>query len=279
MSSPLHEFGLSSDVLLWEAVFLTALSFAVGVLGDFVGLALGSIRLPFLLLLGLPAITAAGTNIIVSAASAGTGSVRHLREGRVDRRLVLYMGVPSVVGGFLGGFYSHQAPDTLFLFVVCVLLAWQGIEFTARSLAQRDQPDQNGARADSAAAAIWFRRHRKVVEASAGLGIGVLGGAVGLILGGTRLPILIRLLQVDPRIAAGSNAVIGFMLGVMGFAGHVSRGNVDYTPVVLMGTTAMIGGYFGAKYTGQVSKRNLVLTMGVVLTVMGAAMVWRAFSG
>ena len=147
------------------------------------------------------------------------------------------------------------------------------------SLAQRDQPDQNGARADSAAAAIWFRRHRKVVEVSAGLGIGVLGGAVGLILGGTRLPILIRLLQVDPRIAAGSNAVIGFMLGVMGFAGHVSRGNVDYTLVVLMGTTAMIGGYFGAKYTGQVSKRNLVLTMGVVLTVMGAAMVWRAFSG
>ena len=279
MSSPLHELGLSSDVLLWEAVFLTALSFAVGVLGGFVGLALGSIRLPFLLLLGLPAITAAGTNIIVSAASAGTGSVRHLREGRVDRRLVLYIGVPSVVGGFLGGFYSHQAPDGLFLFVVGVLLAWQGIEFTARSLVQRDQPDQNGARADSSAAAMWFRRHRKVVEVSAGLGIGVLGGAVGLILGGTRLPILIRLLQVDPRIAAGSNAVIGFMLGVMGFAGHVSRGNVDYTLVVLMGTTAMIGGYFGAKYTGQVSKRNLVLTMGVVLTVMGAAMVWRAFSG
>jgi uncharacterized membrane protein YfcA len=68
------------------------------------------------------------------------------------------------------------------------------------------------------------------------------------------------------------------MLGVMGFAGHMWRGNVDYPLVILMGTTAMAGGYFGAKYTGKVSRNRLVLTMGIVLTIMGTAMVWRAFN-
>ncbi|GIS68052.1 MAG: hypothetical protein CM1200mP7_0010 [Chloroflexota bacterium] len=35
------------------------------------------------------------------------------------------------------------------------------------------------------------------------MGIGLLGGLVGLILGSIRLPALIRLLKVEPRIAAG----------------------------------------------------------------------------
>jgi hypothetical protein len=187
------------------------------------------------------------------------------------------MGGPSVLGGFFGGFYSNQAPDGLLLFLVGVLLAWQGVEFTIRSINQKHQVEDNP-ESSSSAVATWFRQHRKIVEASTGLGIGILGGAVGLILGGTRLPILIRLLQVDPRIAAGSSSFIGFMLGVMGFTGHVWRGNVDYPLVVLMGTTAMAGGYFGAKYTGEVSRSRLVLTMGIVLTIMGTAMVWRAFN-
>ena len=34
--------GLPSDVLLWKAGILTAASFAIGVLGGFVGLALGT---------------------------------------------------------------------------------------------------------------------------------------------------------------------------------------------------------------------------------------------
>lgn len=53
--APLSAFGLPSPVPVWEALFLTVLSYGVGVLGGIIGLALGTMRLPFLLLLGLPA--------------------------------------------------------------------------------------------------------------------------------------------------------------------------------------------------------------------------------
>ena len=112
MTLSLEELGLPSDILVWEAALLTILSFVVGVLGGFVGLALGTMRLPALLLLGTAAPTAAGTNIVISAMSALTGAVRHLREGRVDMRIALVMGVPSMVGAFLGGFYSQWAPES-----------------------------------------------------------------------------------------------------------------------------------------------------------------------
>ncbi len=89
--------GWGSDVLIWNAVVLTAVSLGVGLLGGFVGLALGTMRLPAMLLMGMAAPTAGGTNILVSSISSIFGAVRHLREGRVNCRLVLIMGGPAFV--------------------------------------------------------------------------------------------------------------------------------------------------------------------------------------
>ena len=60
----LEDIGLPSDLLLWKAVTLTIISLAVGVLGGFVGLALGTVRLPAMLLMGMAAPVAGGTNIL-----------------------------------------------------------------------------------------------------------------------------------------------------------------------------------------------------------------------
>ena len=76
--------GWGSDVLVWNAVVLTAVSLAVGLLGGFVGLALGTMRLPAMLLMGLAAPTAGGTNILVSSISSIFGAIRHVHEGRVN---------------------------------------------------------------------------------------------------------------------------------------------------------------------------------------------------
>ena len=79
-----------------------------------------------------------------------------------------------------------------------------------------------------------------------GLAVGLLGGAVGLILGSIRLPALIRVLKVDPRIAAGTNLVIGFVMGSVGWIGHAIKGDVDYQRLILMGSGAAVGSYYGA---------------------------------
>ncbi len=110
MNIPLNAIGLGADIAVWQAVILTFVSTAVGVLGGFVGLALGTMRLPALLLMGMAAPTAAGTNIFVSALSAMTGSIRHWREGRVSKQIVLVMGIPAFIGAFIGGFSSERVP-------------------------------------------------------------------------------------------------------------------------------------------------------------------------
>ena len=273
MSLTLDELGLPSDVRLWHAVLLTLISFGVGVLGGFVGLALGTIRLPALLLLGIATPTAAGTNIVVSTASALTGALRHLKEGRVNMQVVLVMGVPSMAGAFIGGFNSQRVSESLLLLAAGLLVLWQGVEFLRPAILGR-RAEAGGREASDA-----FASSRVLGGAGAGFGVGLLGGAVGLILGSIRLPAMVHVLRMDPYAAAGTNLFIGFIMGSMGWVGHVAQGHVDYPLVVLMGTSAMAGSYLGARLTGRVSLDRLITTMGLVLLAVGALLVWRGATG
>ncbi len=122
-----------------------------------------------------------------------------------------------------------------------------------------------------------FTRNRNILEGSAGFFIGLLGGAVGLILGSIRLPALIRILRVDPRIAAGTNLFIGFIMGSVGWIGHVVQGQVNYPLLAMMGAGALVGSYYGARLTGKVSLDTLIKTIGCVLLVVGPLLIWQAF--
>ncbi len=259
MTEPLRAFGLPSDVLLWQALVLTTLSYLVGVLGGFVGLALGTVRLPFMLLLGMPVLIAGGTNILVSTLSAVAGSLRHAREHRVDRDLVLWMGVPSAIGGLAGGALAGVASEGLLLTIVGAFVLWQAVEFVA--LVRRGQGGASGQ---------GVRRGRLAVEAVLGLGIGALAGAVGLILGSIRLPALVRLLGVDPRVAAGTNLFIGMLTGVAGWIGHVAIGAVDYPSLIALSLAGMAGQLTGSRWTGRARLGALLGTMAAVLAAVGA---------
>ena len=266
---------MSTDLALWQLLILTVISFGVGILGGFVGLALGTIRLPAMLLIGMPPPIAGGTNILVSALSAISGAIRHYREGRVDNRILLVMGVPACIGAFLGGFASEWTPEWILLIGAGVLVFWQGVEFLILIRNQRRSGGPHMFGADLEGAEGEFTPKRVSLEAGIGFGVGVLGGAVGLILGSIRLPAMIRILRVDPRIAAGTNLFIGFFMGTLGWVGHVAVGEVDYVTLICMGAAAMVGSNIGARLTGRVRLDTLILSMGAVLIVVGALLVWR----
>jgi uncharacterized membrane protein YfcA len=251
----------SSVIPLWQIVLLTVVSFLVGILGGFIGLALGTMRLPALLLLGVTPASAAGTNILVSTLSAAVGSIRHIREQRVDWRIVGLMGIPAVVGSFIGGFASSSTvPEGALIAIAGGFVTWQAVEFWMRLRRAAGPQQSDGA---------LMTPGRGTAEAGIGLVVGLLGGAVGLILGSIRLPLIIRVLRADPRIAAGSNMVIGFLMGSFGFIGHGIKGEVDVVILVGMGLSGMAGTYIGALFTGRASLNLLIRTMAVVLLVVG----------
>ena len=262
----------TEGLVAWEIAILAVISLAVGVLGGMVGLALGTMRLPAMLLIGMEAGVAGGTNILVSTLSAMVGGFRHLREGRVDWRIVLYLGVPAIVGAFIGGFAASLVPVGVLVLGAGIFVAWQGIEFflivrkvslvTPGSVIEPLDPRS-----------VFLASKRGAVEAVLGFTVGLVGGAVGLILGSVRLPIIIRVMRADPRIAAGSNLMIGSFLGAFGFIGHGIQGELDLIVLAVMAVPAMVGTYFGARLTGRISVNGLLLVMAVVLLVVGVLLI------
>ena len=268
---------ISSDFLLWEALLLSCISFLVGLLGGFIGLALGTIRLPALLLLGMPASIAGGTNIMVSSLTALTGSIKHWKDGRVNLKIVLIMGGPAFLGAFIGGFARRIISEGILLVFAGLLVLWQGVEFLIiykeRLRTKKISGPLFGSGLEDSQGV--FTPPRIAAESLIGLGVGFLGGAVGLILGSIRLPAIVRILKVDPRIAAGTNLFIGFFLGALGWIGHATQGKVDYPILILMGLTAMIGSWYGATLTGKVNLNTLILTMGFVLIFVGFLLTYK----
>ena len=202
----------------WELALALAGSFVAGYVGSMLGLVLGTLRLPLLVALAGSPLAAAGTNIAISAASAGAGAIRHARERRVDWRVVAWMAPPSVAGAILGALFADDVSERLLYAAIAAVLVWSGIDLALRPV--------HATRAGAPAALA--RRSRS------GFGIGALGGAVGVILGTLRMPALVRGVGMDVKRAAGTNLVVGFLLGVAGFATHAGALGVDW-PLLLAG--------------------------------------------
>jgi uncharacterized membrane protein YfcA len=238
----------------WELALAFLASFVAGYLGSAVGLVLGTLRLPAILLLSGDAAAGAGTNIAISAASAATGGYRHAREGRVAWRVVAWMTPPSVVGAVLGALLSDELPTRLLLAAIAAVLAWNGFDLLARPI--RGRPSEE----PRLTPAVIF-----------GSLIGLLGGAVGVILGTLRMPALLRGVGLTAHRAVGTNLLIGFALGLFAFATHAILGQVEWGLLAAGIAGALPGGWFGAKLTGRLSEETLRRAIGVALLAIAVA--------
>jgi uncharacterized membrane protein YfcA len=202
---------------------------------------------------GNPA-AAAGTNIAVSAAAAASGGLAHARAGRVDWRVVAWMAPPSVAAAFVGGLFGGRVPERLLLAAIAAVVFWNGLDLLVELRAPRE-----GGGSPRLAAAL------------AGSVIGLLGGAVGLILGTLRLPALLGPIGLSAYPAVGTNLVVGFVLGLAGFLGHLVRLEVEWLVLAVSLAGALPGAWLGARYTGRLSERALRRAIGAVLLAAAAA--------
>ena len=247
--------------------------FATGFLGGMMGLALGRPRLLLVYWAAENPLAAAGTNILIGSLVAAAGAWRHLREGRVDFTIVAFMGIPTMAGAFLGGFYAGLAPRAVLLVIVGAMSMWYGFKLLRNG--GKDRPQDRSA---APAGAVKPSQSRRLKEMGFGFAIGLFGGVVGLLLGQLRLPAMIQGLGLDPRMAAGTNLAIGFLAGMLGFLGHMLHLEVDWAVFAAIAPAAMAGAYLGARQTGKMSPRTLKRLMGVVMVVVALPLFWVAFT-
>jgi len=261
-----------SDLSVVEIILLSVLAFGVSYVSGMVGMALGVVRLPLLIAFGISVPIAAGVNLAVSVVTAVTSGWEHSRSDRIAFRVVVLIGVPSFIGAFIGSLASDAIRVWILLSLVTLVLLWSGLVALARALRTGDTREEQDEKADVPLPSP----RRLTLEIAVGFLIGVLGGAVGLVLGTVRMPALVNVLKLHPAIAIGTNTIIGLLVGASGFMGKLINGDIDILLIALLGLTGMVGSYLGALRTGQMNTNTLRLAIGIVLIVVAPFMGVRA---
>jgi uncharacterized protein len=241
-----------------ELVALAAWCFAVALAGGLVGLVLGNIRLPAVLLVASSPAAGAGANLGVSGVTALAAAIAHIRAGRINWRLFGWMAPPSVAGAVAGGYLSGVIPGDALLLAIGATLLYFGVGLLRPGAEPGPRRRRGDAELDIRAAVLT------------GASIGLLGGIVGLILGALRMPALLKYVGEVPARAVGTNVAVGFCVGAAGVIGHAPEG-VDWD-LLLVGSAASVpGALIGSRLTGRLSERQLLRAIGAVLIVAGIA--------
>ncbi|MEM4310851.1 MAG: sulfite exporter TauE/SafE family protein [Nitrososphaerales archaeon] len=257
---------------IFALLSIGVLGYLIGFVGGIVGLVLGVLRLPIIYIFALNPAMAAGTNIGISTLGSFSSFIRHAKEKRVDYQVFVIMSFSSALGAFIGGYLSWIIPAWILLFVIALILLWQGIDF-----AKTKKPKGGNSEA------LSLKREkigssRILEELFLGFLIGLLGGMVGLVLGTLRIPAMVKMLNMEPKIAVGTNTSVAFVMGFFGFLGHITFGQINWLILLVMGGAAMVGGFMGAKYTGIIASWKLKKLLGFILLIVSGVFFFEIYS-
>src|SRR2546430_4415655 len=93
-----------------ELILVAVWAFIVSFFGGMVGMVLGNLRLPVVVLVGSSAAAAAGANVAISGVAALTTAYAHWQGGRLSWRLFAWMAPTSLLGAVIGGPVPRPLP-------------------------------------------------------------------------------------------------------------------------------------------------------------------------
>jgi uncharacterized membrane protein YfcA len=250
----------------WMLGLIALLSFLLSFIGAAVGLVLGHLRLPLLVAYLASPPAGAACNLLVSGVGALAGTANHLRNGRVSWSVLALMGLPSVTGAVIAAYLFANHVSAFWSHVVIgVMLVVSGVNLV-RSGKKVEAPEGPA------------RGPNVPLEVVIGLALGALAAVTGLMLGSLRLPMMIRWLRIDPRVAVGSNMAIGCLTGLVGAATtFLTATGLPWreigAAIAILAPPTVLGGWLGGWLTGRLKKETVQRLAGWIIGVTGVWMV------
>jgi len=218
-----------------EQFILFLISLVANLFSAFAGGGAGLLQLPVLIFLGLPFAVALATHKIASVALGVGATLRHLREGGLQRRFVVFILATGIPGVLLGASVILQVPGRYAEIALGVLTLGLGVYSVARGgMGLVETPRNRQGRG------LWL----------GGLGLFTIGVLNGSLTSGTGLFVtlwLVRWFGADYRQAVAYTLVlVGMFWNGSGAIALGILGDVrwDWLPALLLGS--LLGGYAGA---------------------------------
>jgi len=245
-----------------DQILLFCASLVANTFSAFAGGGAGLLQLPILIFLGLPFGIALATHKVASVALGVGATLRHMREGSLERRFVLFILATGLPGVVLGASVILQVPGRTAEVALGVLTLGLGIySFLKKELGQQAQlRHQEGWQ-------LWF----------GGLVLFLIGALNGSLTSGTGLFVtiwLVRWFGADYKTAVAYTLVLVGMFWngtgaiTLGLLGEIRWG---WLPALLAGS--LLGGYLGAHLAIQKGNRWIKRVFEVVTALVGIKLI------
>ncbi len=247
-----------------DLIISAVIGFVAGALSGLFGIGGGIITAPALrLIVGVPELIAVGTPLPVIIPTALTGALAYWRNGLVDVRLGVTVGLLGGVFSVFGAWVSHLLGGSTVLTITAVLILWTAVDMIRGAFHPRVAPVKAMSESDD-------HRWQWVLGlgAAAGLYSGILGLGGGLIV----TPALIRFFGLGTKRAIGTSLVVVSVLAIPGAITHYALGHIDVGLALSLCIGVIPGALLGARLTMQTHEKTVRIAFAAMLLVTGVVL-------
>jgi uncharacterized protein len=119
----------------------------------------------------------------------------------------------GAAGAFIGSFFTNYVPVSILLMIIGLIVSYESFALLNGSRMKKERGNKPDETASSDRILVHTRNRLILLESLIGFGVGFLGGVVGLVLGSIRMPAMIFILKMEPRIAIGNENKFGSRIG------------------------------------------------------------------
>lgn len=237
----------------WEYfVLYVAVGFAAQIVDGAIGMAYGIASTSLLLSFGIPPATASACVHAAETVTTGASGLAHWRLGNVDRRLMLRLALPGMIGGAIGAYVLTSIPGETIKPIIAVYLLLLGIYIVCK--------------------ACQLKISRQSVEPKHVAPLGLTGGFLDAIGGGGWGPIVTTSLLgqgTSARYAIGSVNLAEFFVTLTITSTFIVTIGLDLWPII---AGLVIGGVIAAPFAALATKhlpdRVLMVLVGAVVSLL-----------
>jgi uncharacterized protein len=248
----------------------------VGFLVGLTGVGGGSLMTPFLVaVVGVPAPTAVGTDMVFATATKLTGSVQHYRQRSVNLEIAIFLGLGSIPAGLLGvatlewmeGAFDPETLKSVMITIIALTLILVGVSLIYREyfMPQRDATPKPG---------VWdgkypMSRRRRTYTVLFGATGGYLVGLTSIGSGSVMAVILLLLYPIAPAVIVGTDIVHATVLSLVVGLAHMTQGNVDFSLAGTLLLGSIPGVLLGSRIAPWVPGKPLKAILACMLVFVG----------
>jgi uncharacterized membrane protein YfcA len=237
-----------------------ALVFVFSGLLAMAGLGAAFLFVPLFYYLGVPLAEATPTALLLNVVSLLFAAITYWRAKLINWRVGLPVLVTAVILSPLGALLTPRVNKSVLLWMFAGFLVFAGIMMLFFQARRRE------------------KEMGRAVEAGAGVGVGGVAGFLGGLLGvggGNFIVPVLNWLGLDPKVAAGTTALVVVFSSLSGFLGHATLGGLDPLFIGIMAVMAAAGSVVGSQLMkAKISSNQLKRMIGILLWLIAAKMIW-----